>query len=421
METALTNTLGGASVAADANSQFNKWNRARKLNNLYSTFKPYLSSGVNLAQTWMSANNMAGDSGLTNGINQVTDQVAGAVSMAFPAVAPFIKGGQFLGTGLRALTGGTDGMTTFDQIGDTWLGHLTGVGALNAAFKKKTRDFSANTQAIAQVGGSYSGTVDRINNAVEKANKSFGAFSSGARHRANNYINEAERQQNTMTDIANNATDMEAIATNMSDINHLGYLFKINGDYDQRYIKAAKFGGNVARVKKLKFKPTFHLDTTLNEKEKFKLGGTIEWKPVITEKFKEGGSIAEWQPIITESFKDGGKTEETDKKEVSEQPNVIPDGALHKNKHHMENDKDITKKGIPVVDNDGEQQAEIERDELTLNLKATKELEELYHKFYSEETSNKEKDELATEAGKIIYKEILTNTQDNTGLIDKVE
>lgn len=383
-----------------------------------STFKPYVNSGLDLAQTIMSAKNAAGDSGLTNGINQVSDQVANAASMAFPAAAPFIKGGQFIGKGLRTLTGGTDGLTTIDSIGDTWLGHLLGIGTLNAALGKKTRDFSANTQTIAQVGGSYGGSVDRINNAVEKANKKFGLFSSGARHKANNYIAEAERQQNVMTDIADDALDMQSITTNMSDINHLGYLFNINGGFDQRYVKAAKSGGNIARVKKLKFKPTFHLNSTLNEKEVFKLGGTIDWKPVITEKLKEGGTInTEWQPII--SLKDGGKTEP--KQEVSEQPNVIPDGALHKNKHHMENDKNITKKGVPVIDNDGEQQAEIERDELTLNLKATKELEELYHKFYSEETSNKEKDELATEAGKIIYKEILTNTQDNTGLINKVE
>lgn len=418
MGATLTNTLGGGSVVADVTAQFNKWNKARKLSNLYSTFKPYLNSGFNLAQTVMSAKNMAGDSGLTNGINQVTDQVGSAVSMAFPAAAPFIAGGKFIGTGLRMLTGGTDGMTTLDSIGDSWLGQLAG-GWLNSGLGKKSRDFSANTQTLAQVGGSYGGSVDRINNAVDKANKKYGLLSSGSRHKANNYINEAERQQNIMTDIADDAIDMEAIATNMSDINHLGYLFNVNGGYDQRYIRATKSGGSIVRVKKLKFKPAFHLNTTLDNKEKFKLGGAInsEWKPVITEVYSE------WQPTIsiTESFKDGGKTEETPKKEISEQPSVIPDGALHKNKHHMKNDKDITKKGIPVVDNDGEQQAEIERDELTLNLKATKELEELYHKFYSEKTSNKEKDELATEAGKIIYKEILTNTQDNTGLIDKVE
>jgi hypothetical protein len=38
----------------------------------------------------------------------------------------------------------------------------------------------------------------------------------------------------------------------------------------------------------------------------------------------------------------------------------------------MENAEDLTKKGIPVVDNNGEQQAEIEREELILSLEVTK-------------------------------------------------
>ena len=33
--------------------------------------------------------------------------------------------------------------------------------------------------------------------------------------------------------------------------------------------------------------------------------------------------------------------------------NVIPEGALHARKHHMADDEHITKKGIPVVDNEG--------------------------------------------------------------------
>jgi len=35
--------------------------------------------------------------------------------------------------------------------------------------------------------------------------------------------------------------------------------------------------------------------------------------------------------------------------------NVIPEGALHARKHHMEDDEHITKKGIPVVDINGKQ------------------------------------------------------------------
>lgn len=93
--------------------------------------------------------------------------------------------------------------------------------------------------------------------------------------------------------------------------------------------------------------------------------------------------------------------------------NVIPEGALHARKHNMDMEG-ITKKGIPVVSNNGEQQAEIEREEIIYRLEVTQKLEELMKKYYSENTSKKEKDELALEAGKLLTQETLYNTQDNT-------
>ena len=96
--------------------------------------------------------------------------------------------------------------------------------------------------------------------------------------------------------------------------------------------------------------------------------------------------------------------------------NVIPDGALHARKHNMEMDG-ITRKGIPVVsEKDGkiEQQAEVEKEEIIFRLEVTQKLEELEKKFYSEESTQEEKDECALEAGKLLVNEILYNTQDNT-------
>jgi hypothetical protein len=44
---------------------------------------------------------------------------------------------------------------------------------------------------------------------------------------------------------------------------------------------------------------------------------------------------------------------------------VIPEGALHARKNNMDGaGEDFTAKGIPVVDNQGEQQAEIECNEI---------------------------------------------------------
>lgn len=136
-----------------------------------------------------------------------------------------------------------------------------------------------------------------------------------------------------------------------------------------------------------------------------------------TPQHKNGGSIIELisettislvDPLNVPEFQNGGSI------------NVIPDGALHARKHNMNLDG-ITEKGIPVVsekDNGKiEQQAEIEKEEVIFRLEVTQKLEELEKKYYSEEASQKEKDEYALEAGKLITEELLHNTKDNAGLL----
>ena len=110
----------------------------------------------------------------------------------------------------------------------------------------------------------------------------------------------------------------------------------------------------------------------------------------------------------SQAFKQGG------------QMSVIPEGALHARKNNMEGaGEDFTSKGIPVVDNEGEQQAEIERNEIIFSKDVTDKIEELYKK-YNEEESNSKKDEIAIKMGKIITCEIVKNTDDKTGLIQDV-
>ena len=84
----------------------------------------------------------------------------------------------------------------------------------------------------------------------------------------------------------------------------------------------------------------------------------------------------------------------------------------------MEHAEGLTKKGIPVIDEDGEQQAEIEHSEIIFTLEVTKKLEEYYQIFYSEESTNKEKEQAALDAGKLLVYQILENTEDRTGLIE---
>ena len=99
--------------------------------------------------------------------------------------------------------------------------------------------------------------------------------------------------------------------------------------------------------------------------------------------------------------------------------NVIPEGALHARKNNMEGaGEDFTSKGIPVVDNNGEQQAEIEKNEVIFNKDLTDFLEENMKK-YNEEGADK--DAIAIKVGKRLAKELLTNTDDRTGLIDDIQ
>ena len=102
--------------------------------------------------------------------------------------------------------------------------------------------------------------------------------------------------------------------------------------------------------------------------------------------------------------------------------NVIPEGALHARKNNMELAKEgeVTHKGVPVVDNDGIQQAEVEKEEWTMTKELTDDVEEWYKKYYDEDTSQKEKDELAIKCGKRITKELLHNTDDRANLIAKM-
>lgn len=106
--------------------------------------------------------------------------------------------------------------------------------------------------------------------------------------------------------------------------------------------------------------------------------------------------------------------------------NLIPDGALHKNKHHLEEtnenlDGQITTKGIPVVALDAnggvlEQTAEIERNEIIFAKPVTDQLEEYFAKW--KETGD---DNIAIECGKFLTEQILKNTDDQTDLRKKVE
>ncbi len=368
----------------------------------------------------------AKDSGLTKGLNNTYDSISNAAMMFSPVgtiIGGAMKAGKFIGDGLSALVGGrTDQLTTTDKIMDSTLGQVSGLGLINSLGSKRTKDFSLNKDTIEKVGGDYAGAVNTMEEAVSKAGKKVGLFSSTSRF--NKLIGKAQTFTNQTTGIANTYQDQLA---NKSQLAYTRYLQDINGS-PQQYIQRVKHGAILQRINLRKHRKGGQLKDKIDIEIKQE-----QWQPIINleypevSKLKEGGQLEEskeWTPIISldiQKLEEGGKTDkskqELDKIEETNQKNVIPEGALHAHKHHMENAEDLTKKGIPVVDNKGEQQAEIERNEIIFSLEVTKQLEDLHKRYQGYTNTQKEKDELAIEAGKLLVYEILHNTEDRTGLI----
>lgn len=366
----------------------------------------------------------ANDSGLTKGLNSAYDSISNAAMTFNPYLGGAMKIGKLAADGLSALVGGgTDQLTTTDKIMDSTLGKLSGLGLINSLGAKRTKDFSLNKDTIEKVGGDYAGAVKTMEEAASKAGKRVGFFSSTSG--INNLIGKAQTFTNQTTGIANTYQDQLA---NKSYLAYTRYGQDINGGLQQQYLRAAKHGAILQRINLRKHRKGGQLKDKIDIEVKQE-----QWQPIINleypevSKLKEGGQLEEpqeWTPIISldiQKLEEGGKTDkpkqEPEEVEETNQKNVIPEGALHAHKHHMENAEDLTKKGIPVVDNKGEQQAEIERNEIIFSLEVTKQLEDLHKRYQGYTNTQKEKDELAIEAGKLLVYEILHNTEDRTGLI----
>ena len=368
-------------------------------------------------------------SGWENAVN-----IVGGIASMIPGV------GWGLGAGLAAfnLIGGLTGRKTIAATGKDW----------------------QSRQAQSSVAGSYGGAMEDIADA-ESREGSYSGWNSRARKRANRLIAKTNNWKNTMWDWAQR-NDLNDIRSNqMNSINNNQYQTEISGGYDlsnsgrmlvakegaklfdsyksikeyTKRIKSAKQGSKL-----VKEEPKVEEPIIDKELERYYDDPLFSTKSKYNDDFHQGGSWSEDGKTFTPSefslfnftqeqiaealskefpeaslnitdevraFKEGGKVNSRDM-------NVIPEGALHARLNHMDN-KDFTKKGIPVVAKDGdklEQTAEIERNEIIFNLSVTNKLEELM-----KDGSAK----AALEAGKLLVEEILHNTIDNTGLIKEVE
>ena len=133
---------------------------------------------------------------LDTGYDQLSD-VAALIPGVGPMASAVMKGGTLLSKGLDAIGAGTSGMTKTDAVLGSTLGSFTPLGVVNGIFGKKSKQVNSGIQsdeALGSVGSSYGGTVNDWVNADSKSRKKYGLFSSGARHRANRQINDANNQ-----------------------------------------------------------------------------------------------------------------------------------------------------------------------------------------------------------------------------------
>lgn len=187
-------------------------------------------------------------SALTTGLNQGYDAAANAL-MSIPGwgtiAGGIMKVGGMLSDGLTALGVGTDQMTTADKILDSKFLKLTPMGLINAFGAKKADTITKNNQAFETVGASYGGTSATVDAALEKSGKKYGLLSGRGRRKANEEIARAKMQQQTMSEIADDATERFNIQSSMSDINNRRYGLSLQGGYRQQAVRAGKLGMKV--------------------------------------------------------------------------------------------------------------------------------------------------------------------------------
>ena len=475
-----------------------------------STVKPGggLFSKANIGNTMSKAGGYADmigsfipkkeQSALTTGLNQGYDAAANMIS-SVPGVGTIVGGamkiGGMLSDGLTALGVGTDQITTTDKILDSKFMKLTPMGLVNAFGAKKADTIYKDNETWEQQGSAYGGSMAKVDDALTKSGKKYGAFSGKARRKANAQIAEAKRQQNLVSDINQEAQDAFA-ASNYSGIGLRNEL-ALSGGYRNMAVgrngmkildaesqwarevlnkarevnklqKGGKVDGITGAAPKITFEswyetvPSDRNDTTsYNLRRAFELAPKEEleaWRTSSVEDLRNGKNhlnsvylnpktgiyefmkaknhptlkyelewynskdpeaikfrnaydldmSGDYYKYVPKKFAEGGKV------------NVIPDGALHAHKHHLEDIspeyEQVTSKGIPVVtEEEGgklKQHAEIERNEIIFRLEVTKKLEELMKDG---------SDDAAIEAGKLLAHEIINNTVDNTGLMEVVE
>lgn len=303
-------------------------------------------------------NSLGGVSGATNLASNMLGSIIGK---------PDINSGGF--QAVDNVLGFAQNLPVIGQYASLLKFGMNTLNSLGAKKLKEVKDDQATADTIANTGGGYGGFMKDWDEASNLSGKSVGFFTGSSKY--NRMIEKANADLAKVEKITNANTTNNLLTAQMGDVWNQRTMNDMNGGFGN-----ISFGRLGLKVDIL---PKVH--AILN---------TPKVVATLTEYEEE-----------TPLFKEGGKM------------NVIPEGSLHARLHHMENADGLTKKGIPVVSiQEGEQQAEIELNEIIFRLEVTKKIEKLM-----EDGS----ESAAIEAGKLLVKEIFENTDDRTGLIDTLK
>lgn len=241
------------------------------------------------------------------------------------------------------------------------MNYIPGNSMIWGAFASKTQNADVISDEVKDIQGAYGDSYSDLESAQKLSGKRF-LF---GRRKANKFINEANETNQKMQDIATTNT----------------------------LRKQSDYGNDIMQQNLNRYAGTNYMYNAVG-KQGMKLMSIEQAKLILM--MRKNVEQKELQ-----IFANGGAI------------NIIPEGARHSRLNHLDevhdNFEDVTKKGIPVVtpteDGDLEQVAEVECGEIIFSKSVTEKLEELMKDG---------SDEAAIEAGKLLVKEIIKNTDDKT-------
>lgn len=241
------------------------------------------------------------------------------------------------------------------------MNYIPGNSMIWGAFASKTQNADVISDEVKDIQGAYGDSYSDLESAQKLSGKRF-LF---GRRKANKFINEANETNQKMQDIATTNT----------------------------LRKQSDYGNDIMQQNLNRYAGTNYMYNAVG-KQGMKLMSIEQAKLILM--MRKNVEQEELQ-----IFANGGAI------------NIIPEGARHSRLNHLDEVRDdfedVTKKGIPVVtpteDGDLEQVAEVECGEIIFSKSVTEKLEELMKDG---------SDEAAIEAGKLLVKEIIKNTDDKT-------